>query len=402
MTLFHYQALQDDGRPVAGQVEASSERAAYRMLLARRVRPTSLQAAVAATGAKISKRRAGRLDYIYALKELHALIAGGVPIAEAVSTLAEATENATLAAAYLELNAGLRRGERFSTVFARCFAVFPGYIHTIIESGQLSGRLAEALADAAAEMEHSARVRAELRNALLYPCFLISFGLLAIFFVLIVVVPKFAAIFHGKYDKIPFLSYVVIAGGMWFRSHLLLTGLVFASGISAAMYAYRQPRIRELVSVWAVGLPFVNRWFVEVETARWAAVLARLLENRVPLLQSLELARKALFSPQIRLQLDQVEREVRGGKALAKSLEEFRFLPSTALTLVRVGERAGNLPEMMRSVSSIYDELVRRNIKGVLTLIEPVAIVLIGGAVALVAVSIFMAISSINNLTGLQ
>jgi general secretion pathway protein F len=140
---------------------------------------------------------------------------------------------------------------------------------------------------------------------------------------------------------------------------------------------------------------------VEAETARWAAVLARLLENRVPLMQSLELSRTALRSRDIQSQLLQVERSVRTGGALAKSLDEHRFLPSTALSLVRVGERSGNLAEMMRSVAQIYEEIVRNRIRTTLSLIEPVAIVIIGGAIAMVAVAIFMAITSINNVPGL-
>jgi general secretion pathway protein F len=402
MKKFIYEAVQEDGATVRGQVWAHSPRAAQRDLAARGMRPTSLEA----EGPKPEKRGktggVARLDYIYGLKELHALVVGGVPLAEAVSTLADATEHAGLAATYTELNASLRRGEKFSVAFTRLFPLLPHYVHRIIESGELSGRLAEALSDSAEEMEHTAKVRAELRAALLYPAFLVGAGILAVTFVLLFVVPRFAAIFKGKEDKIPFLSYVVISGGMWLRSHLLLCLLAAAAIVTLMVYAFRQPQVRNRFRLLLSRVPLFNHWIIEMETARWAGVLARLLENRVPLLTSLELARSSLTSEDITLRLRQVERGVRAGRSLAATLEENRFLPSTALTLVRVGERSGKLPELMRSVATIYDELVRNRIKALLAIVEPVAIVLIGGAVAFVALAIFTAITSINSLSGLH
>jgi general secretion pathway protein F len=167
------------------------------------------------------------------------------------------------------------------------------------------------------------------------------------------------------------------------------------------VYGVQQPAWRAQARESLSRLPFLRDWLIDVETARWAGVLARLLENRVPLLQSLELARTALRSREVQQRLIQVERLVRTGGTLAKALDEHRFLPPTALSLVRVGERSGSLAQMMRSVATIYDDIVRNRIKAVLSLVEPIAILLIGGAIGLVAVAIFLAITSINNVPGL-
>ena len=207
--------------------------------------------------------------------------------------------------------------------------------------------------------------------------------------------------FRGKFDQLPWLSWGVIAGGMWLRGHLMLTGIVAIAVAFAVAWLLRQPEARRQALALLARLPMLRDGFIEIETARWAAVLARLLENRVPLMHSLELARGALRNLDIQLRLGQVERRVRAGEALATALRDIAFLPTTALSLVRVGERSGNLPEMMRSVAQIYDEIVRNRIKAALSIIEPIAIVLIGGAVGLVAVAIFMAITTINKVPGL-
>jgi general secretion pathway protein F len=399
---FQFQAVQQDGRAVTGQVEAETVRGAYRDLARRGIRPTAITPAATRTRAALTARKkASRRDELYTLKELHALVAGGVTIAEAVAALEEAATHPALASALARLHAGLRHGERFAVTFARCFPAFPSYIHRIIEAGDMSGRLAEALADAAAEIEREARLRTELRNALVYPAFLIAAGLLAILFMFVVVVPRFATMFRNKYDQLPWLSYVVIAGGMWIRENLLLVGMVLAAAVALAVYALRDEGLRLRLRGQLARLPLVGVWMVEAETARWAAVLARLLENRVPLMTSLELSRRTLHGSAIQTGMLQVERAVRSGRPLGVALEDHHLLPTTALSLIRVGERSGNLPEMMRSVAAIYDETVKNRVKAILAVVEPAAILLIGGVIGLMAVAIFLAITSINNVPGL-
>lgn len=399
---FQYRALQADGRLVVGQIEADSERGALRDLSRRGVQPTAIGVATAprARGARRRLQTGGR-DRLYVMKELHALAAGGVPLAEAVGALEEAAARPALAQAYGEIGAALRRGEKFSQAIARSFPGFPAYIHRLIEAGESSGRLTEALADAAAEIENAARIRTELRNALVYPVLLVGFGALAILFIFLVVVPRFALTFRGKLDELPLLSYAIIAGGMWLRDHILVAAAAVGLAAAAAVYALRDAQTRERLFALFYRLPLAGELLVEIETARWATVLARLLENRVPLMSSLELARGALRNRDIQLRLTQVERRVRAGGALAAALDETRFLPPTALRLVTVGERSGSLAEMLRNVAGIYDDIVKNRIKAVLSIIEPVAIILIGGIIGTVAVAIFMAITTINKLPGL-
>src|SRR5438270_7368447 len=137
---FHYQALQRDGRLVSGLIEAPSERGAHRELLRRGVRPTAISTPSAPREVR-RRRRLGRGDYGGALHQLHALVAGGVPVAEAVTALADATDHPALAESYGELAASLRRGEAFPQAFARCFPAIPPHIQRMIEAGDFSGRL---------------------------------------------------------------------------------------------------------------------------------------------------------------------------------------------------------------------------------------------------------------------
>ena len=399
---FQYQAVERDGRLVNGLIEAPSERSAHRDLLKRGVRPTRLGLAAATdTAGPRRRRRLSRLDMSLVVRQLQTLVAGGVPVAEAVDALAEAAGHPALAAAYGELTAGLRRGEAFPSAFARSFPQLPGYIHRIIEAGDFAGRLAPALADAADSLEHEAKARAELRQTLVYPALLIVFGFMAIVFIFLVVVPRFAAIFRGKLDQLPFLSHLVIGTGLWVSEHIVLTLTSIIAIAAVVGYAIGSPGPRAAVLDLASRLPFLREWSLELDIARWAIVLSQLLKNRVLLLQALGLARTIVQRRQLRLRLERVESDLRGGANFADALGDSGILTATGLSLIRVGERSGSLAEMVANIADTYNARVRGRSRVALAVIEPLAIILIGAVIGLVAIAIFMAITSINRIPGL-
>jgi general secretion pathway protein F len=329
------------------------------------------------------------------------LVAGGVPVAEAVDALAEAVGNPALATAYSELTIGLRRGEPFPNAFARSFPQLPAYIHRIIEAGDFAGRLAPALADAAESLEHEAKARAELRQTLVYPALLIVFGFMAIVFIFLVVVPRFAAIFRGKLDQLPFLSHLVIGTGLWVSQHIVLTLTSIIVVVVVVSYAIVSPGPRAALLDLACRLPFLREWSLELDIARWAIVLSQLLKNRVLLLQALGLARTIVQRRQLRLRLERVESDLRGGTNFADALGDSGILTATGLSLIRVGERSGSLAEMVANIADTYNARVRGRSRVALAVIEPLAIILIGAVIGLVAIAIFMAITSINRIPGL-
>ena len=397
---FRYEAMQQDGRKVVGQIESPSLRSAHRDLIRRGMQPMVIDRATVAARHR-GRRSVDSRDLVDLLQGLQTLVAGGVPLVEALTALNEASDHPVLASAFGDLIAALRRGEPFCKAFERCFPWLPGYIHRLVEAGELSGRMAEALTDAAAQMEAERKLRSELATAMVYPVFLMAFGLAAVLFIFVMVVPRFAILFAGKMDRLPLISAVVINAGLWVNAHLVLLagGLVALAAATAA--ALGRPAVRRRGFALLLGVPLLRGWLLEVETARWAAVLARLLENRVPLLASLELARTVIRGADLQLRLAQVERGLRGGGTLSAAMEDTGLLPPTALTLIRVGERSGSLPAMVRNVAKVYDETVRNRLKAVVTIIEPVAIVFIGGVIGLVAVAVFLAITSVNDLSGL-
>ncbi len=145
-------------------------------------------------------------------------------------------------------------------------------------------------------------------------------------------------------------------------------------------------------------MPVLGNFLLEAETGRWTAMLATLLRNRVPLVESLVLARNSLRVESLRVRLAQVERAVRGGSALAAALEDYRLFDETIVNLTRVGERSGRLADMLGSAAALAEQRGRDRIKRVMALLEPAAILVIGGVIGVIVVSLFTAIASINSV----
>ena len=142
----------------------------------------------------------------------------------------------------------------------------------------------------------------------------------------------------------------------------------------------------------------VRGWFSEVDTAKWASVMGAMLESRVELMDALRLASRGIRISRRKTMLDRAADDVRSGVALSAALERQDALTPTGYNLIRVGEQSGRLAEMMRALANVYEENSARRMRRVLTLIEPVAILLIGGFLGTIMIGIILAITSVNEI----
>jgi general secretion pathway protein F len=259
--------------------------------------------------------------------------------------------------------------------------------------------LTGALKDAGLQMQYDERVRKDVRNALIYPLFLIVMGTVATLFIFLFVVPRFAGMMKGRLQLLPPFSRAIFHFGMFLHDNLLsVAGLVllFAAAIVVLL---RRPAIRARLRELAVRLPGLGNMLTEAEAGRWTAMLATLLQNRVPLVQSLSLARDSLLLESFKAQLAQVERAVRGGSGLGGALADYRIFDESLVNLINVGERSGRLADMLKSAAHLAEQKGRDRIKRLMALLEPVSILVIGCVIGVIVMSLFTAITSINNVS---
>lgn len=397
MPRYRYEALNAEGIVFSGILRADSERGAARALERRGLTVVELRAGDAAARSEGRRRRLSDNDIILVLQELATLLNSGVSVAEAVAAQSNSAHHPRILEAFGGMSRGLQRGQSFSDALAASGLPLPGYVQQLARAGELTGELGRSLTDAGAQMEYEHTLRTEMRNALIYPSVLVLAGVAAVALMFLFVVPKFANLLERAED-LPFLAWAVLGLGSWTNAHggaLLVALVVTAGGLT---WWLRKPAVRALLLDRMARLPLLGPWLVESDTARWAKVLAALLGNRVPLLQALELAQAGMQLPHRRARLGEVSRAVRGGGGLADALEDHDALTATGYNLVRVGERSGRLPAMLESLARLYEQSGRNRMKRVLILIEPLAILIIGGLIGLIILGVILAITSANDL----
>lgn len=396
---FDYQAINLQGQPLAGQISAASEREAARLLRRQDLTPLSIAENSAQA---VSVRRTGAAssqDKVLVVQELAALLGAGVPLAEAVGSISEAHAGSRIGVAFTETLKSLRGGVSLAKAMQAAELGLPPYLYQLVAAGELTGKLAQALRTATTQMEYEERVRQETRNALTYPAILVVSGVSATLLVFTVVVPKFANLLKGGHADIPALSKWVIGTGLFVEQHLLWLGLGGVAAVLGVAVAAGNPATRARLLEILSRVPIIGTWLIEVEIGQWSAMLGALLENRVPIIAAMELAHDGVRLDFLRYKLQQALREVRGGKKLADALAGTRALSSTGLNLIRVGERSGELAPMLRALAALYENAGRNRMKRFLLLLEPAAILLIGGVIGTIMIAIMLAITSMSTLS---
>ena len=396
---FQYQAVNAQGQPVTGQISAAGEREATRLLQQMDLTPIEITWAGRVATATTRVKRASQQDKTLVVRELATLLHAGISLAEAVESIGQTHTDSAIGPAFAHIHGKLRGGESFSQGLKSAQIEWPDYLFQLVAAGEHTGKLAHALESAASQMEYEQRIRSEMRNALIYPGILVFSGISATLLIFIVVVPKFAGLLKNTRAQLPDISVWVLTVGLFVKENLLWVGLGALAVVLAAIAMLANPLLRARMLQTLSRAPILGAWLIETEIGRWASMLGTLLENRVPILKAMELAQEGMRLNTVRHKLQQALREVRGGKKIAEALAGGQILNVTGLNLIRVGERSGELPKMLRTLAGLYETSGQQRLKRFLILLEPVAILTIGVVIGTIMVAVMLAITSLSNVS---
>ena len=396
---YDYEAIDGDGQTLNGSQEAESPADIVRRLSRDGLTVVGVREHRQPALPTFQRRLRSR-EIIVAFRELATLLGAGVSLADAVRAQSRSGHHPALIAAFDGIGRDLMRGDSFQNAMRASDLPLPDYVHQLVEAGELSGRLPQSLREAVEQMEYDERVAADTRSALAYPAVLVVSGIVAVMLVFVVVVPKFKDLLNEAND-LPLLAWAVLASGVWFNDNAWLAAGIAVALALAGGTAWRNDGVRARLVNGAARLPIVGDWYAETDTAKWASVMGAMLTARVDLMDALALAARGVRVMRRRAVLGQAVADVKSGVALSDALEKQNALTPTGYGLVRVGEQSGQLAEMMRALATLYQENSARRMKRVLALVEPLAILLIGGVLGTIMVGLILAIMSVNELGSL-
>jgi general secretion pathway protein F len=394
---FDYTARDTAGQPHSGQLEASDQADAMARLAAQGMTPVSLQARTAAPVPAKARGTIKLADQVVLLGELATLLSAGVTLGDALPSLSQAYEGQALGVPLAQMEALVRGGGKLSDALRIEALRMPVYVIALAQAGEASGEIARALQESAEQMELARKANEDLRSALIYPSVLVGAGSLAVFFIFVGVVPRFANLIKGS-RQVPEMSRWVIESGVYVRGHLFEAALILAAIVGLIVTSLSRESTRQALLQALVRVPVVGPWLVQSEIGRWATVLGSLLSNRVPVLTAMELAQNVIRLRLLRAGLERATKGLQQGQSLSAGLETQAWFPRTRLNLIRVGERSGELPKMLLALGHSQRDAAALLQRRMLGLIEPVAILIIGAVIGFVMVAVMMAITSFDTL----
>lgn len=332
-------------------------------------------------------------------QELLALLDAGLPLVEAVETLAEKESRVEIKRTITQVINLLFEGKTLSQALEQFPQTFPALYIATVRAAEHTGNLSEALARYISYQTQLNIVKKNLMSAMIYPILLVSVGMLVTLFLMGYVVPKFSRIFDDIGGDIPFMSRMLIDFGSLMEGHALQISIALLVVLSLGIYLARMPSTRRWIGLKLWRIPAVGERMRVYQLARFYRTVGMLLNGGIPVVTALDMV-KGLLHPLLRDLLQAAARDIREGKPISLAMEAYQLTTPVSLRMLRVGESTGRMGEMMERIAEFYDEEMARWVDWFTRLFEPILMavigVIIGGIVVLMYMPIFDLAGSIQ------
>jgi general secretion pathway protein F len=391
-----YRAVTRAGTREAGTIDAASPDAATAALRQRGLIVLDVAPALSAANGGIALR--GRVrsgDLAEFTRALAALLPSGLSLPKALSVTREIAP-ASLREPLADVQARVERGTTFADALAAHPAAFPPSYVGLARAGERAGRLPESVARLADAIEGEQQFRAKILTAAIYPTLLAVVGGLAILVLLVVVLPRFGALFTASGSALPTSTAIVLGVSAALRANVVLLLALVALLTAAAIWLATSRDAAPTRSRVLLATPLVAGFYREVLAARAARVIAVLLAGGAPLFAALDDAARSLDDPSARDEILRVRNRVREGSGAAAAFAEGALFPDLLARLVAAGEEAGQLETFFAKAADLFEERAKRSAARFVALAEPALIVAFGLVVGAIALALVQAIYGIN------
>lgn len=382
---FRITALEQSQGVAVHELDALDEADAHRQALARGLRVLAVKAA----RLKVSKR--SRLSLVSFSNELVALLEAGLSLVEAIDALTEKERDESVRSLLEGLRRRLYEGQSLSVALGELPGAFTSLYVATVRASERTGAISEALRRFVTYQQQIDLLKKRLVNASIYPAVLLAAGSLVVLFLVAYVVPRFSGIYEDIGGELPLASRVLMQWGRLLDAHggAVLAGALAAFGLAA--FGVTRPAFRAALGRLAARLPMVGYQLDLYQLARLYRTVGMLLRGGLPVVTALEMT-GGLLAVASQPQLVAATRAVREGRGLADALTTHGLTTPVAERMLRVGERSGNMGEMMERVAAFYDEELSRFVDVATRLIEPVMMTVIGLVIGLIVVLMYFPI----------
>ncbi|MEA2626234.1 MAG: ral secretion pathway protein [Candidatus Binatota bacterium] len=404
MPVYAYSGLSPQGKSVSGIVDAENPRVARQKLRKSGVYPTALNETEGAQSRREgptirrSFERVNPQDLAVMTRQLSTLVGAGLPLVESIGALVEQVDSDRLKRILSHIRELVTEGTSLADALGQHPRVFGDLYVNMVRAGEASGALDVVLLRLADYTEATARLRSKVRKALTYPIFMVVVGTLILFFLLTYVVPKVTRIFTDTKQVLPLATRILIGTSNFLAEWwwLFLAGAVLA-GVGLRAYA-RTPSGRIVSDRWKLRAPVFGKLAQKIAVARFARTLSTLLRSGIGLLPSLDIVKNIVDNRIVFQAIEDARDAIREGQPIAPPLKRSGIFPPLMTHMIAVGERSGQLEDMLAKAADGYEDEVDTTVSTLTTLLEPIMILVMGATVLFIVLAILLPIFQMSQI----
>ncbi len=392
MPSFDFKAVSPTGQIVNEILEAANEQVVSKEILRKGLRPISIKKRKEAKGGgelSLFKPKIKTEEIVLFTKEMVTLLRAGVPMLtslEALSSQSTKVFGEILNKIYIDVMSG----KSLSQALDQHPKVFSKLYVNSIHAGEMSGALDEVLERMAGVLQHDEETRKKVKSAMRYPILVVLAMVAAFIVIMTMVVPKFALIFEGLNVDLPIFTRILLGLSDAMKQYVFFIVGFFAVVIIGFQVFVKNSKGRVVWDGFKMKIPLVGNLVVKSALARFTKMFETLNRSGLPIIQTLNTVASAVGNLAIEKTIRQVAVGVEGGQGIAGTMKKYTIFPTMVVRMISIGEQSGSLDDMLGSISNHFDMEVEYAIKGLTSMIEPIITVALGGAVAVMALGIFL------------
>jgi general secretion pathway protein F len=416
MAMYAFKGIAPSGKTVNGVRDAESPKLLRQNLRKDGVLVTSFELSRSGKGAKEANRKKGGLSRDVDLggflggvkkteiaaftRQMATLIKSGIPLAESLGALVDQIPNMRFKTPLSEVRTAVNEGVSLGDALAKHPKLFDELFVSMVRAGEIAGNLDEVLTRLADFLESSQRLKSKIQGAMIYPAVMVVVGAGIMTVLMIKVIPEITTMFTQQGKTLPWNTRLLIWTSKFLGNNILW---LILGAIATGYLFLKWSRSKEGKPIWhrfVLRLPSLGQLVRTINVGRFSRTLGTMLQAGVPMLRSLETAKQIMGNVILQNAVEDAKKAVSEGESLAQTLKKSGQFPATMIHMVAVGERAGQLEQMLERVAQTYESEVDVKLSRFTALLEPLMLVFMGGAVTFIVFSILQPIMDLGQLSG--
>ncbi|MBI2340432.1 MAG: type II secretion system inner membrane protein GspF [Deltaproteobacteria bacterium] len=405
MAVYAYKGIDSKGKQVSGVVDAENDRAARLKLRKTGVFTSEIYLegskkgfSLGGKGGPAFLQRVKTKELAHMTRQLATLMGANIPLVDALGALQEQVENPLLKKSLSQIKDKVTEGSRLADAMKAFPKIYNDlYVH-MIRAGEASGALEGVLGRLADFTEYQALLKSKVTSAMMYPVIMALVGMSLMMYLLISVVPKIVSIFEDAEAVLPLPTRILMNTSSFTQSYWYLIIL----GMALAVYLIRRyaktPQGRMKIDRMSLKAPIFGELFRKIALSRFSRTLSTLLRSGVQLLQALDIVKNVVNNMVLSEAIDSTQHSVKEGESIAEPLRRSGQFPPMVIHMIAVGEKTGALETMLEKVANTFDTEVDTTVSTMTTLLEPLMILVMGGVVSFIVLSILLPILKMSEL----